>query len=104
MNAFGMEQTATPLSTPATSPCGTKFNTYSHIFFANFKEQQEKHQSEQANSKVNNNNNNNMTTAMDDIQQQGDLSNGNDNDFMPLTDTHNRIRITENPLPDPVAC
>lgn len=29
--------TATPLSTPASSPCGTKYHTYSSIFFANFR-------------------------------------------------------------------
>ncbi|XP_053963790.1 protein NDRG3 isoform X3 [Anastrepha ludens] len=38
---------ATPLSTPATSPCGTKYQTYSSIFFANFKEQLEKERREQ---------------------------------------------------------
>lgn len=34
--------TATPLSTPASSPCGTKYLSYSNIFFANFKEEQER--------------------------------------------------------------
>uniref|UniRef100_A0A1A9ZNG6 Protein NDRG3 n=1 Tax=Glossina pallidipes TaxID=7398 RepID=A0A1A9ZNG6_GLOPL len=33
---------ATPLSTPASSPCGTKYLSYSNIFFANFKEEQER--------------------------------------------------------------
>ncbi|TMW44000.1 hypothetical protein DOY81_010920, partial [Sarcophaga bullata] len=33
---------ATPLTTPASSPCGTKYLSYSNIFFANFKEEQER--------------------------------------------------------------
>lgn len=155
--------TATPLSTPATSPCGTKYQTYSSIFFANFKEQLEKERREQQADKLeqqqqrqrkqqqqqkklrsnvrlcretainNNNNSNNGYTSSSGDASGGD-SDGNGNQsiererHLPAFDVDNdlddldfdaepevsvngtaytsaqKMRITENPLPETVSC
>ncbi|XP_020717678.1 protein NDRG3 isoform X3 [Ceratitis capitata] len=154
---------ATPLSTPATSPCGTKYQTYSSIFFANFKEQLEKERREQQADKLeqqqqrqrkqqqqqkklrsnvrlcretainNNNNSNNGYTSSSGDASGGD-SDGNGNQsiererHLPAFDVDNdlddldfdaepevsvngtaytsaqKMRITENPLPETVSC
>ncbi|KAM7345414.1 misexpression suppressor of KSR 2 isoform 2-T3 [Cochliomyia hominivorax] len=153
---------ATPLSTPASSPCGTKYLSYSNIFFANFKEEQErvlaeklKHQQQQQQTTrirtntrlcretaINNNNDCNLTSE----PQESSLDNGNVriNETANILYEHNseildnegeeeecslkkhtingtlyktaatnggsssshskKIRITENPLPEPVSC
>ncbi|KRG04624.1 protein NDRG3 isoform X4 [Drosophila mojavensis] len=126
---------ATPLSTPASSPCGTKYHTYSSIFFANFREQQlqaaqERERERQlqlslrignrlretaincsgSGSSNSNNNANNDPTSEDDLDAEN--GNGNGNRAYVTTDTSgtlyfgtqsNKIRITENPLPEPIS-
>ncbi|SPP75366.1 protein NDRG3 isoform X4 [Drosophila guanche] len=132
---------ATPLSTPASSPCGTKYHTYSSIFFANFREQQQQAMEErdrerehdrqrQLNLRIGNrlretainctnngaaagngagDNNNADASEEEEDQENG---NGNGNRAYVTTDTSgtlyygtqsNKIRITENPLPEPVS-
>ncbi|EDW35874.1 GL16980 [Drosophila persimilis] len=130
---------ATPLSTPASSPCGTKYHTYSSIFFANFREQQQQAREErdrerehdrqrQLNLRIGNrlretainctnngsgagagDNNNADASEEEEDQENG---NGNGNRAYVTTDTSgtlyygtqsNKIRITENPLPEPVS-
>ncbi|XP_037940907.1 protein NDRG3-like isoform X3 [Teleopsis dalmanni] len=134
---------ATPLSTPATSPCGNKYQTYSSIFFANFKEQQEKmlkenQQKSQQNSQheettIKSNSNNNSSNNANSIEATDNDNNGNnvididdsnENDednntmnYLELKTTANagepvlysgtnanKIRITENPIPETVSC
>nr|XP_017087118.2 protein NDRG3 isoform X4 [Drosophila bipectinata] len=132
---------ATPLSTPASSPCGTKYHTYSSIFFANFREQQqqameererererERDRQRQLSLRVGNRlretainctgggqgDNNNAEDQ--ELDEELDLENGNGsgngNRAYVTTDTSgtlyygtqsNKIRITENPLPEPVS-
>lgn len=149
---------ATPLSTPASSPCGTKYLSYSNIFFANFKEEQErvlaeklKHQQQPTRIRTNTrlcretaiNNNNDCISSPE--SQESSLDNGNMkiNETANILYEHNseildnieeeeecslkkhtingtlyttasinggsssqskKIRITENPLPEPVSC
>uniref|UniRef100_A0A0K8UHB2 Protein NDRG3 n=1 Tax=Bactrocera latifrons TaxID=174628 RepID=A0A0K8UHB2_BACLA len=150
---------ATPLSTPATSPCGTKYQTYSSIFFANFKEQQEKERREQLaeqqqqlqqqqkqqkklrsnvrlcrETAINNNNTTNTGYASSSGDASGGESDGNGNQsiererHLPACDMQKglddldfvaepevsvngtsytsaqKMRITENPLPEAVSC
>ncbi|XP_030557817.1 protein NDRG3 isoform X2 [Drosophila novamexicana] len=129
---------ATPLSTPASSPCGTKYHTYSSIFFANFREQQlqaaqerERERQLQLSLRVGNrlretaincsgsgssmsssgsNNNANDPNSEEDLDVEN--GNGNGNRAYVTTDTSgtlyfgtqsNKIRITENPLPEPIS-
>ncbi|XP_051861259.1 protein NDRG3 isoform X2 [Drosophila nasuta] len=125
---------ATPLSTPASSPCGTKYHTYSSIFFANFREEQlqaaqerERDRQRQLSMRVGNrlretaincsssnggsgDNNANGPTSEED--QDVENGNGNGNRAYVTTDTSgtlyygtqsNKIRITENPLPEPIS-
>ncbi|KRF97555.1 protein NDRG3 isoform X3 [Drosophila tropicalis] len=134
---------ATPLSTPASSPCGTKYHTYSSIFFANFREQQMQAMQErerQLNLRLgqrlretainchhgeNNNAASNdsavaseMEEEEDELVDQDQEENGNGNRaYMTTTNAtttdtsgtlyygtqNNKIRITENPLPEPVS-
>lgn len=151
---------ATPLSTPASSPCGTKYLSYSNIFFANFKEEQErvlaeklKHQQQQQSTRIRTNTrlcretaiNNNNDYISSPESQESSLDNGNVkiNETANILYEHNsdildnieeeeecslkkhtingtlyttasingasssqskKIRITENPLPEPVSC
>ncbi|XP_013119123.1 protein NDRG3 isoform X2 [Stomoxys calcitrans] len=157
---------ATPLSTPASSPCGTKYLSYSNIFFANFKEEQERILAEKLKQQppptrirtntrlcretaINNNNESTSSQSTDDAltsHQDSVLDNGNET-AQSSYDTNNpdllenlngegeqcslnkhsikgaysaaaaassnvtvttgqskKIRITENPLPEPVSC
>ncbi|XP_017123349.1 protein NDRG3 isoform X2 [Drosophila elegans] len=141
---------ATPLSTPASSPCGTKYHTYSSIFFANFREQQQQAMEERERERErerdrqrqlslrvgnrlretainctttgqgdNNNAANNRSCDDEDLDLEngngngcGGSGTGNGNRAYVTTDTSgtlyygtqsNKIRITENPLPEPVS-
>ncbi|XP_052840277.1 protein NDRG3 isoform X4 [Drosophila gunungcola] len=144
---------ATPLSTPASSPCGTKYHTYSSIFFANFREQQQQAMEERERERErerdrqrqlslrvgnrlretaincttagqgdNNNAANNRSGDDEDLDLENENGNGcaggsgsgtgNGNRAYVTTDTSgtlyygtqsNKIRITENPLPEPVS-
>ncbi|EDW02153.1 GH21836 [Drosophila grimshawi] len=123
----------TPLSTPASSPCGTKYHTYSSIFFANFREEQllaaqerERERQRQLSLRVGNRlretaincsgsgeNNNASELTSDADPDAADNGNGNGNRaYVTTTDTSgtlyfgthsNKIRITENPLPEPIS-
>ncbi|XP_037805342.1 protein NDRG3 isoform X1 [Lucilia sericata] len=151
---------ATPLSTPASSPCGTKYLSYSNIFFANFKEEQErvlaeklKHQQQQQPTRIRTNtrlcretainNNNDCSSESQDYVSTLDNGNVQINETANILYEHNseildnideeeecslkkhtingtlyttastnggptaqskKIRITENPLPEPVSC
>ncbi|XP_073812350.1 misexpression suppressor of KSR 2 isoform X2 [Musca autumnalis] len=150
---------ATPLSTPASSPCGTKYLSYSNIFFANFKEEHERILAEKLKQQqppatrirtntrlcretaINNNNESSETssaggqdsnngnetaTASYDCNNPDILENLNEeecslnnhaikgsssiaaNTNQLTTQVHTgqskKIRITENPLPEPVSC
>ncbi|XP_011293331.1 protein NDRG3 isoform X3 [Musca domestica] len=145
---------ATPLSTPASSPCGTKYLSYSNIFFANFKEEHERilaeklkqqppptrirtntrlcretainNNNESSSADVQDSNNGNETaTATYDCNNPDLLENLNEEECslnkhaikgsssttatnQITTQVHTgqskKIRITENPLPEPVSC
>ncbi|XP_075166261.1 misexpression suppressor of KSR 2 isoform X3 [Haematobia irritans] len=149
---------ATPLSTPASSPCGTKYLSYSNIFFANFKEEQErilaeklKQQPPPTRIRTNTrlcretaiNNNNESTTLQHSTTDALSSDNGNETaknnssydinnpdllenlsgeeeqcslnkhsikgsgysaGISSTTSQSKKIRITENPLPEPVSC